>query len=40
VTAIAGRFALFAPKATPDKVVERIAAATGVAMPDPALREN
>jgi len=40
VTAIAGWFGLFAPKATPDKVVERIAAATGVAMSDPALQEN
>jgi tripartite-type tricarboxylate transporter receptor subunit TctC len=36
----AGWFGLFAPKATPDRTIERIAAATGVAMSDPALQEN
>jgi tripartite-type tricarboxylate transporter receptor subunit TctC len=36
----AGWFGLFAPKATPDRIVGRIAAATGVAMADPALQEN
>ena len=35
-----GWFGLFAPTATPDKVVERIARATGVAMADPVLQEN
>ena len=35
-----GWFGLFAPKATPERVVERIAAATGVAMADPALQYN
>jgi tripartite-type tricarboxylate transporter receptor subunit TctC len=36
----AGWFGLFAPKATPEKVVEQIAAATGVVMADPVLQEN
>jgi tripartite-type tricarboxylate transporter receptor subunit TctC len=36
----AGWFGLFAPKATPDRIIGRIAAATGVAMADPALQEN
>ena len=35
-----GWFGLFAPKATPDKIVERIASATTIAMSDPALQEN
>jgi tripartite-type tricarboxylate transporter receptor subunit TctC len=35
-----GWFGLFAPKATPDKIVERIASATSIAMSDPALQEN
>ena len=35
-----GWFGLFAPKATPDKVVEQIARATGVAMADRVLQEN
>jgi tripartite-type tricarboxylate transporter receptor subunit TctC len=34
----AGWFGLFAPKATPDAVVDRIAAATRIAMADPALQ--
>jgi tripartite-type tricarboxylate transporter receptor subunit TctC len=36
----AGWFGLFAPKATPDRIVERIASATGVAMADPVLQES
>jgi tripartite-type tricarboxylate transporter receptor subunit TctC len=36
----AGWFGLFAPKATPDRIVERIAWATGLAMADPVLQEN
>jgi tripartite-type tricarboxylate transporter receptor subunit TctC len=36
----AGWFGLFAPKATPDRIVERIASATGIAMADPALQET
>lgn len=36
----AGWFGLFAPKATPDAVVDRIAAATRSAMADPALQET
>ncbi|TFV41689.1 tripartite tricarboxylate transporter substrate binding protein [Bradyrhizobium frederickii] len=36
----AGWFGLFAPRATPDTVVERIAAATRTAMADPKLRES
>ena len=36
----AGWFGLFAPKATPDRIVARIAAATGAAMADHALQEN
>ena len=36
----AGWFGLFAPKATPDAIVERIAAATRAAMADPALQET
>jgi tripartite-type tricarboxylate transporter receptor subunit TctC len=35
----AGWFGLFAPKATPDGIVDRIAAATRTAMADPALQE-
>lgn len=35
----AGWFGLFAPKATPDEIVERIASATSIAMADPALQE-
>jgi len=35
----AGWFGLFAPKATPDWIVDRIAAATRTAMADPALQE-
>jgi tripartite-type tricarboxylate transporter receptor subunit TctC len=36
----AGWFGLFAPKATPDAIVERIAQATRTAMADPALQET
>jgi len=36
----AGWFGLFAPRATPDTVVERIAAATRTAMADPKLQES
>jgi tripartite-type tricarboxylate transporter receptor subunit TctC len=36
----AGWFGLFAPKATPDGIVDRIAAATRTAMADPALQET
>jgi tripartite-type tricarboxylate transporter receptor subunit TctC len=36
----AGWFGLFAPKATPVRIVERIAAATTVAMADSAIQEN
>ena len=36
----AGWFGLFAPKATPARIVERIASATGVAMADPVLQKN
>jgi tripartite-type tricarboxylate transporter receptor subunit TctC len=36
----AGWFGLFAPKATLDRIIERIASATGIAMADPALQEN
>jgi len=36
----AGWFGLFAPKATPDTIVERIAAATRMAMADPKLQES
>jgi len=36
----AGWFGLFAPKATPDEIVDRIASATAIAMADPALQEN
>lgn len=36
----AGWFGLFAPRATPDVIVERIAAATRTAMADPQLQEN
>jgi tripartite-type tricarboxylate transporter receptor subunit TctC len=36
----AGWFGLFAPKATPDGIVDRIAAATRRAMSDPALQET
>jgi Uncharacterized protein conserved in bacteria len=36
----AGWFGLFAPKATPDKIIERIASATGIAMAESALQEN
>lgn len=36
----AGWFGLFAPKATPDAIVDRIAAATRMAMTDPALQET
>jgi tripartite-type tricarboxylate transporter receptor subunit TctC len=35
----AGWFGLFAPKATPDAIVDRIAGATHIAMADPALQE-
>nr|WP_315767042.1 MULTISPECIES: tripartite tricarboxylate transporter substrate binding protein [unclassified Bradyrhizobium] len=35
----AGWFGLFAPKATPDVIVDRIAAATRIAMADPGLQE-
>jgi tripartite-type tricarboxylate transporter receptor subunit TctC len=35
-----GWFGLFAPKTTPDKILEQIARATGVAMADPVLQEN
>jgi tripartite-type tricarboxylate transporter receptor subunit TctC len=35
----AGWFGLFAPKATPDAIVDRIAAATRTVMADPALQE-
>ncbi|MBB4397401.1 tripartite tricarboxylate transporter substrate binding protein [Bradyrhizobium sp. ERR14] len=36
----AGWFGLFAPRATPDTIVERIAAATRTAMADPQLQES
>lgn len=36
----AGWFGLFAPRATPDVIVERIATATRTAMADPQLQEN
>jgi tripartite-type tricarboxylate transporter receptor subunit TctC len=36
----AGWFGLFAPKATPDAIVDRIAKATRLAMADPALQET
>jgi tripartite-type tricarboxylate transporter receptor subunit TctC len=36
----AGWFGLFAPKATPDAIVDRIAMASRMAMADPALRET
>jgi tripartite-type tricarboxylate transporter receptor subunit TctC len=36
----AGWFGLFAPKATPDAIVDRIARATRLAMADPALQET
>jgi len=36
----AGWFGLFAPRATPDAIVERIAAATRTAMADPQLQES
>ncbi|MBB4425651.1 tripartite-type tricarboxylate transporter receptor subunit TctC [Bradyrhizobium sp. CIR48] len=36
----AGWFGLFAPRATPDTIVERIAAATRTAMADPHLQES
>ena len=36
----AGWFGLFAPKATPDAIVDRIAAATRTAMADPKLQES
>ncbi|OAF10768.1 hypothetical protein AYJ54_10660 [Bradyrhizobium centrolobii] len=36
----AGWFGLFAPKATPDEIVNRISAATRTAMADPALQET
>jgi tripartite-type tricarboxylate transporter receptor subunit TctC len=36
----AGWFGLFAPKATPARIVERIASATAVAMADPVLQKN
>jgi tripartite-type tricarboxylate transporter receptor subunit TctC len=36
----AGWFGLFAPKATPDAIVDRIAGATRTAMADPALQET
>jgi tripartite-type tricarboxylate transporter receptor subunit TctC len=36
----AGWFGLFAPKATPGAIVDRIAQATKLAMADPALQEN
>ncbi len=36
----AGWFGLFAPQATPDEIVNRIAAATRTAMADPALQET
>jgi tripartite-type tricarboxylate transporter receptor subunit TctC len=36
----AGWFGLFAPKATPDVIVDRIAQATRMAMADPALQET
>ncbi len=36
----AGWFGLFAPKATPARIVERIASATGIAMADPILQKN
>jgi hypothetical protein len=35
-----GWFGLFAPKATPDAIVDRIAGATHMAMADPALQET
>jgi tripartite-type tricarboxylate transporter receptor subunit TctC len=36
----AGWFGLFAPSATPDAIVDRIAGATAIAMADPGLQEN
>jgi tripartite-type tricarboxylate transporter receptor subunit TctC len=36
----AGWFGLFAPRATPDAIVDRIAGATAIAMADPGLQEN
>ena len=36
----AGWFGLFAPKATPDSIVDRIAGATREAMADPSLQET
>jgi tripartite-type tricarboxylate transporter receptor subunit TctC len=36
----AGWFGLFAPKATADEIVDRIASATAIAMADPALQED
>jgi tripartite-type tricarboxylate transporter receptor subunit TctC len=35
-----GWFGLFAPKTTPDKILEQIARATRVAMSDPVLQES
>jgi tripartite-type tricarboxylate transporter receptor subunit TctC len=35
-----GWFGLFAPKATPDEIVDRIASATAIAMADPKLHED